>query len=85
MAANQGTTPHLKEIFIGRCWKHQNDNNNQINYNINCTQLWTAFRNSFAFKDPCNVTGDDYNKFFTLLQVDSNKTLSNVSNVVSFK
>ena len=66
-----GTTPGLKEVFIGRCWQYQSISEHnklpELKVNLNCTKLWLAFYNSFAFKDPCDVGVDDYKPFFDLL------------------
>lgn len=63
-----GTTPHLKDIFIGRCWdfvstkrKHLQDPDK-----LDCHEMWKVFSKSFAFKGPCDVTYDDYTPFFNL-------------------
>ncbi|XP_066918488.1 ADP-ribosyl cyclase/cyclic ADP-ribose hydrolase-like isoform X3 [Clytia hemisphaerica] len=66
-----GTTPGLKEVFIGRCWQYQSISEHnklpELKVNINCTKLWLAFYDSFAFKDPCTVGVDDYKTFFYML------------------
>ena len=64
----QGTTHHLKEIFIGRCWDFVTNKGNflQDPSKLDCQQLWKAFLKSFAFKGPCDVTVDDYIPFFNM-------------------
>lgn len=76
-----GTTPHLKDMFIGRCWQYQmlSEQNkiDSLKVDVNCTELWLAFSGAFAFQDPCNITDESYDAFFTLL--DNPKKLTNVS------
>ena len=68
---SQGTTPHIKNVFLGRCYQYQilSEQNKLdiLKTDVNCTQLWNAFHAAFAFKDSCNVTEDDYKEFFSLL------------------
>ena len=63
-----GTTPHLKHIFIGRCWDFVSNKrkNLQDPDKLDCQEMWKVFSKSFAFKGPCDVTYDDYTPFFNL-------------------
>lgn len=63
-----GTTPHLKQIFIGRCWDFVTTKrkNLQDPDKLDCQEMWKVFSKSFAFKGPCDVTYDDYTPFFNL-------------------
>jgi len=66
----QGTSRHLKDIFIGRCWDFI-DNKAKYLQNpgkLDCQKLWKAFLKSFAFKGPCDVTLDDYTHFFNMYE-----------------
>jgi len=75
-----GTTRHLRDVFIGRCWQYQaNQMKNQKKVlNINCRELWNAFTVEFAHRDPCSSNSSlKYSKFFSLLQADANTTLPN--------
>lgn len=82
--ANSGTTPHLKDVFIGRCWQYQFlESQNKIDVlktNLNCTMLWLEFHNAFAFKDPCDVTVKSYETLFSMF--DTSKKIPNVSIVL---
>ncbi|XP_057314167.1 ADP-ribosyl cyclase/cyclic ADP-ribose hydrolase-like isoform X2 [Hydractinia symbiolongicarpus] len=77
--ANSGTTPHLKDVFIGRCWQYQFlESQNKIDIlktNLNCTMLWMKFYNAFAFKDPCDVTVKSYETLFSMF--DTSKKIPN--------
>lgn len=64
----QGTTPHIKEIFLGRCWDFVANKGKYIqdSSEVDCQELWETFHKSFAFKEPCTVTTDDYAPFFNM-------------------
>ena len=63
-----GTSRHIKKIFIGRCWdfilnKGQYLENPSA---LDCKALWKTFKKGFAYKDPCAVTDNDYTPFFEM-------------------
>ncbi|XP_057293167.1 ADP-ribosyl cyclase/cyclic ADP-ribose hydrolase-like [Hydractinia symbiolongicarpus] len=62
------TTPHIKELFIGRCYEYQFRRN--VSQHYNCDSLWNAFFNSFAYKDPCDVQSYHYKKFLDMIEED---------------
>ncbi|KAK3748636.1 hypothetical protein QZH41_004511 [Actinostola sp. cb2023] len=64
----KGTTPHIREIFLGRCWDFVQNKANYLvdSKNINCDVLWNSFVKAFANKDPCEVKREDYGEFFSL-------------------
>ena len=64
----EGTTKHLKEIFIGRCWDFLENRAKYLENptKLDCQELWKAFLKSFAFKEPCDVKFDDYTSFFKM-------------------
>ena len=64
----EGTTKHLKEIFIGRCWDFLENKAKYLEYptKLDCQELWKAFLKSFAFKEPCDVKFDSYTSFFKM-------------------
>lgn len=64
----EGTTKHLKEIFVGRCWDFVENKGKSLENpaKLDCQELWKAFLKSFAFKGPCDVTFDDYTPFFKM-------------------
>ena len=63
-----GTTQHLKEIFLGRCWDFIENRGKDLENpsKVDCNELWETFSKSFAFKGPCDVTSKDYALFFDL-------------------
>lgn len=64
----QGSTQHLKEIFVGRCWDFVTNRGKYLvnPTKVDCEKLWKAFLNSFSFKGPCDVTFEDYTPFFNM-------------------
>ena len=75
----RGTDKHLKEIFIGKCWVYQKTFH--FKETIDCARLWEAFLTGFAYKEPCDVTLEDYKDFFGMIHenplVNKVKTLKN--------
>ena len=60
-----GSTPHVKDIFLGRCWDFQSQKFPPSSESRkNCTKIWDIFYRAFAYKDPCNLTFDDYEPYF---------------------
>ena len=55
-----GTTRHIKEIFLGRCYEYQYKNGVLEENEWNCEKLWQLFFKAFGFKKPCDVTAADY-------------------------
>ena len=64
----EGTTKHLKEIFLGRCWDFLENKAKDLENptKLDCQELWKVFLKSFAFKEPCEVKFDDYTPFFKM-------------------
>lgn len=64
----EGTTKHLKEIFVGRCWDFVANKGKYLENptKVDCQKLWKAFLKSFEFKGPCDVTIGDYTPFFNM-------------------
>lgn len=60
---SQGTDPHLEQIFMGRCLSVHDDSN--YKGPINCTRLWSLFRDAFAFKPDEKVSPQDFYYFFS--------------------
>lgn len=60
-----GTTPRLREIFIGRCYNYQHVINREPfkDREVNCTDLWQKFEQAFRYRDPCDVPPEKYNNF----------------------
>eukprot|EP00118_Oscarella_pearsei_P025541 m.308348 g.308348 ORF g.308348 m.308348 type:complete len:297 (+) comp43815_c0_seq1:109-999(+) len=64
----QGTTPSLREIFIGRCEDFKQAGYDSENLqNIDCKEAWNAFFKAFAYKDDCGVLTEDYQPYFDIV------------------
>ena len=64
----EGTTKHLEEIFVGRCWDFLENKGKYLENptKLDCQELWKAFLKSFTFREPCDVKFDDYTSFFKM-------------------
>ncbi|XP_008065106.1 ADP-ribosyl cyclase/cyclic ADP-ribose hydrolase 2 [Carlito syrichta] len=60
----EGTSPHLRDIFLGRCAEYRALLSPELR-DKNCTAIWEAF-NGVLDKDPCNVLPSDYDLFINL-------------------
>ena len=63
--AGQGSTPKIKEIVLGRCYEYQlNTIGPEADNWKDCNEIWKAFHQAFAYKNPCTLAFDDYQPFF---------------------
>ncbi|XP_067591673.1 ADP-ribosyl cyclase/cyclic ADP-ribose hydrolase 2 isoform X1 [Pseudorca crassidens] len=62
--SGQGTTPHLRSIFLGRCAEYIAVLSPELR-DKNCTAIWEAFK-LVLDKDPCSVLPSDYDLFINL-------------------
>ncbi|XP_050417319.1 ADP-ribosyl cyclase/cyclic ADP-ribose hydrolase [Patella vulgata] len=60
-----GTSDHLQDIFIGRCWDYT-----EIKYKqqigsmvVNCSDLWNTFYAAFSYRAPCDLSMQRYADF----------------------
>ncbi|KAL3848225.1 hypothetical protein ACJMK2_019098 [Sinanodonta woodiana] len=72
-----GTTRHISEIFIGRCYDYPNKYNIPGYEEKDCKQLWTYFSSAFQYKDPCEFSEKDYQMFIEAASIKTpeNQTL----------
>ncbi|XP_044152747.1 ADP-ribosyl cyclase/cyclic ADP-ribose hydrolase 2 isoform X2 [Bufo gargarizans] len=70
-----GTTPHLENIVIGRCYDYIETVNPSVGKN--CSAIWEALKSAFISKDPCSVFPSDYERYInlTLHDIPMNKSL----------
>lgn len=61
----RGTSIHLKDIFMGKCWDYQN--RFRLEEPVECRRLWEAFIAGFSYKEPCDTTLEDYKYFFEMI------------------
>ncbi|KAI8497934.1 GPI inositol deacylase [Branchiostoma belcheri] len=69
LTENNGTTLHLEEIFLGRCWDFQRLW--KVSPDINCTGLWDKFFHAFSNRDPCDQKPSYYDDFFSASAFDT--------------
>ncbi|XP_019309205.2 ADP-ribosyl cyclase/cyclic ADP-ribose hydrolase 2 isoform X1 [Panthera pardus] len=60
----EGTSPHLRSIFLGRCAEYSSLLSPELR-DKNCTAIWEAFK-VVLDKDPCSVFPSDYELFISL-------------------
>ena len=58
------TPPDLEDIFLRACRKVVEDSGK-------CPAAWIAFTSAFGFKNPNNVTQEDYEQYFDVLPISS--------------
>ncbi|KAJ7328114.1 hypothetical protein OS493_025514 [Desmophyllum pertusum] len=62
---DKGSTPHIKEIVVGRCYDYQYKKFwFECNNLEDCSKIWEALYGAFAYKNPCNLTFADYKPYF---------------------
>ncbi|KAL9964495.1 hypothetical protein ACROYT_G028144 [Oculina patagonica] len=64
-----GSTKHLKDIVLGRCWDFQRQKVREGSAK-NCSKIWETFYSAFAGKDPCNTSFADYAPYFDEVGMD---------------
>ena len=69
LAYSDGSTKHLKDIVLGRCWDFQRMKVHKETTK-DCAKIWEKFHTAFAFKDPCNTTFEDYKPYFDEIGMD---------------
>ncbi|EDO32706.1 predicted protein [Nematostella vectensis] len=63
--SNTGTTRNFKDIVLGRCYYYKEFMLDDVyRSSVNCSSVWLALYDAFAFKDPCSLTFQDYEPYF---------------------
>nr|XP_060633932.1 ADP-ribosyl cyclase/cyclic ADP-ribose hydrolase 1-like isoform X2 [Anolis sagrei ordinatus] len=72
----RGTTPHLREIVLGRCYNYVATVNSELR-NKDCLKIWELFEKAFMYKDPCSITEKDYQPLMDMARhsIPCNKSL----------
>ncbi|XP_061441443.1 ADP-ribosyl cyclase/cyclic ADP-ribose hydrolase 1 [Rhineura floridana] len=72
----KGTTEHLHEIILGRCYNYIATVNPELR-DKDCLQIWELFQKAFMYKDPCSATEEDYQPLMDLARhsIPCNKSL----------
>ncbi|XP_066577070.1 ADP-ribosyl cyclase/cyclic ADP-ribose hydrolase 1 [Amia ocellicauda] len=60
--ADMGTTPHLKQIIVGRCYNYVTIVNPSSR--LNCEGIWRDFQDAVLKEAPCSVYVENYNRLF---------------------
>ncbi|XP_073255720.1 ADP-ribosyl cyclase/cyclic ADP-ribose hydrolase-like isoform X2 [Porites lutea] len=68
LTVSKGSTTHLREIVIGKCWDYQRLKSHEVTKN--CSKIWGIFSKAFAYKDPCSVSFADYKTYFDEVGMD---------------
>uniref|UniRef100_A0A8D0AZ51 ADP-ribosyl cyclase/cyclic ADP-ribose hydrolase 1 n=1 Tax=Salvator merianae TaxID=96440 RepID=A0A8D0AZ51_SALMN len=61
----KGTTEHLHEIVLGRCYSFITAVNPELR-DKDCFKIWELFQDAFMYKHPCSATEDDYRPLLDL-------------------
>ncbi|XP_042326526.1 ADP-ribosyl cyclase/cyclic ADP-ribose hydrolase 1 [Sceloporus undulatus] len=72
----KGTTKHLREIILGRCYNYLATMNSELR-DKDCLKIWELLENAFMYKNPCSMTEEDYQPLMDLARhsVPCNKSL----------
>ncbi|XP_019408999.1 PREDICTED: ADP-ribosyl cyclase/cyclic ADP-ribose hydrolase 1 [Crocodylus porosus] len=72
----RGTTKNLQEVVLGRCYNYITTVNPELG-NKDCLKIWETLQDAFMYKNPCNITTDDYQPLMDLARhpVPCNKSL----------
>ena len=69
LAYSYGSTKHLKDIVLGRCWDFQRQKVHE-GATKNCSKIWEKFYSAFAGRDPCSTTFKHYEPYFEEIGMD---------------
>ncbi|XP_074085855.1 ADP-ribosyl cyclase/cyclic ADP-ribose hydrolase 1 [Macrotis lagotis] len=61
----EGTTENLKEFVLGRCFSYIKLVNPELKKD--CLKIWETFKDAIIFKNPCNITEQDYQPLMELI------------------
>ncbi|XP_074847839.1 ADP-ribosyl cyclase/cyclic ADP-ribose hydrolase 1-like isoform X2 [Carettochelys insculpta] len=72
----RGTTKNLQEVFLGRCYNYITTVKPELR-DKDCQKIWATMQNAFVYKNPCNITTEDYQPLLDLAShpVPCNKSL----------
>uniref|UniRef100_K7G0E9 ADP-ribosyl cyclase/cyclic ADP-ribose hydrolase 1 n=2 Tax=Pelodiscus sinensis TaxID=13735 RepID=K7G0E9_PELSI len=72
----RGTTKNLQEVILGRCYNYITTVNPELR-DKDCQKIWETMKNAFVYKNPCNITTEDYQPLLDLAShpVPCNKSL----------
>ncbi|XP_038256663.1 ADP-ribosyl cyclase/cyclic ADP-ribose hydrolase 1 isoform X1 [Dermochelys coriacea] len=73
---DRGTTKNLQEVILGRCYNYITTVNPELR-DKDCQKIWETIQKAFIYKNPCNITTEDYQPLLDLANhtVPCNKSL----------
>ncbi|XP_077157638.1 ADP-ribosyl cyclase/cyclic ADP-ribose hydrolase 1 [Paroedura picta] len=72
----KGTTAHLQEIVLGRCYNYITAVNPELS-GKDCHKIWELLQAAFIYKHPCSIREEDYQPLMDLAShsIPCNKSL----------
>ncbi|NXN10710.1 CD38 hydrolase, partial [Indicator maculatus] len=73
---NRGTTKNLQEVVLGRCYNYVTARYPELG-DKDCLKIWDSLKHAFIYKNPCNITSEDYQPLMELANhaIPCNKSL----------
>ncbi|XP_068799438.1 ADP-ribosyl cyclase/cyclic ADP-ribose hydrolase 1 isoform X3 [Struthio camelus] len=72
---DRGTTRNLQEVILGRCYSYVMARHPELG-DKDCLKIWESLKHAFIYKNPCNITTEDYQP---LMELASHPTPCNKS------
>ncbi|XP_021409991.2 ADP-ribosyl cyclase/cyclic ADP-ribose hydrolase 1 [Lonchura striata] len=73
---DRGTTKNLQEVVLGRCYSYITAQHPELG-DKDCLKIWESLKDAFIYKNPCNITPEDYQPLMELAShpIPCNKSL----------
>ncbi|NXU84861.1 CD38 hydrolase, partial [Xiphorhynchus elegans] len=73
---DRGTTKNLQEVILGRCYNYIAERYPELG-DKDCLKIWESLKDAFIYKNPCNITSEDYQPLMELAShpIPCNKSL----------
>ncbi|NWH75772.1 CD38 hydrolase, partial [Piaya cayana] len=73
---DRGTTKNLQEVILGRCYSYVMARYPELG-DKDCLKIWESLKQAFIYKNPCNITPEDYQPLMELAThpIPCNKSL----------
>ncbi|XP_051473870.1 ADP-ribosyl cyclase/cyclic ADP-ribose hydrolase 1-like [Apus apus] len=62
---DRGTTKNLQEVILGRCYNYVMARFPDLG-DKDCLKIWESLKHAFMYKNPCNITSEDYQPLMEL-------------------
>ncbi|KAM6429161.1 ADP-ribosyl cyclase/cyclic ADP-ribose hydrolase 1 isoform 3-T3 [Rhynochetos jubatus] len=76
---DRGTTKNLREVILGRCYSYVVARYPEYPElgDKDCLKIWESLKHAFIYKNPCNITPEDYQPLMELAShpIPCNKSL----------